>query len=1351
MAYRRRWNPDPGDDLPERAARVVEMLIAVAGEVDPELARWMAAKQPLITAVIAKKGAEIIASRPAPRAKPSGSIRVPVTSDYAKSELEIRKPEADDYDEPEVRAVLAAFDGDALVFDPADAEAVWRGLTDLSNMTDELSREPGVSSDERTANRHASQGLATTATKVSEYMPGSKKATAGVSKAAVVRVTGPSSFTVPEAIDLVVAGHKYLSGLPTTDEAANRISETETDGVGYSSTTGSPGRAYTARVTTADPHSLPIEFHLGGAEVLRQHVSQLERAGIPGVREALATLKAATPVSPEDAYKLLWSKGTAEKGTAKDGSWTVKADGSLDILRTYRRTKGFGMKSADIASATGLRSGQDFQVKPDDRGQWHLIVKPHAMPAMIAYLEAGWPHLAAALRAHQLHIAPATGPHAVPAATLDPLGAAQPRPAAPSVPARTQPQLDPRQGSAGRIRWRWDPDKPKALDLILPEKQTAMALADMFPARTNYQGYDYWRTFRPQDATALADELEKRRYTTEADALRALAGLWAPMATVRKSTLDPETRAKIVRQLSRRFRHMLNPEIKADPLAAEQAMMEVADLLDDVQVGAESADVGAFGRWEVMYSQGDVIILRTKYDQIERLRIRGAKKGKDGEGWFLRVPVEQTPMLAQQLDVMNAPLAMSLRIALLSDAVREGCAELEDLASSPSIDDIPDVALRRKVEDIAGRLTFAPGLALHKFQKVGVAYAVISGYKCLIADEPGVGKTMQGIAALATDPDSLLPALVVAPASVVGSWRREIMKWRPDFRPLMLGRPTETKAILLGAQPLGPRDIVIATWGELASKSSTLARLGFQTMIADESHYMKNPGALRSKAALEVAHAPGGPEHRIAMSGTPMPNDPGEMFTQLHFIDPIAFPDKQAFNDRFSSKKKRVVQGPGGKVRVYVEHREIGDSPEQKEAILRELADTLRCYMVRRLFDDVLTEVPPKTRIPVWGELTPAGRTAYNQVEAEIMELMCANWRKRAIAEARMLIASGTSPVEALRRVNETSPDESSVNLVKLGELRQVVAEAKIPHAIEWLHEFYDARGKGTPLVIGCYYPRVIDAIGAELDKLGVKWTSIHGSVPNEERTRRIAKFQDERTVDVIILSYGAAREGINLHRADTELLVERWWVPAHEEQFEGRIRRNGQTRPTNYYYLMAEDTIDEHIAEVVDRKREILTTVLGGDRSWGAATTAGLPGENDITRGLASKFAAALKQGGSCTLTLKDLGGVESLPVRTLEISDQLRTEWQVGEVETFEPDRFPDADRAAFVDAVQTAKKKGRNKYVLELSEAAMRYLERDSGPIGNTVDLLEAKLEEGPEHYTKDEIKTMKALVKELRSLK
>jgi len=426
-------------------------------------------------------------------------------------------------------------------------------------------------------------------------------------------------------------------------------------------------------------------------------------------------------------------------------------------------------------------------------------------------------------------------------------------------------------------------------------------------------------------------------------------------------------------------------------------------------------------------------------------------------------------------------------------------------------------------------------LSLYPFQKKGIEFIESRNGRALLADEQGLGKTVQALVWLKIHPE-LRPAIVICPNSVKLNWEREARRWLDE---------NEKIHVIFGkdADYLPDATIYIINYDILLSWLSHLKITDPKCLIVDETSMIKNRSAQRTRALIELAK---GVPHIIGLSGTPIINRPIEGFTILHMIAPKIFP-------RFWDYAQRYC---GAKWTRY--GWDFSGASRTKE--LHELLTST--IMIRRKKSEVLNELPDKIRtvVPLRFE-----SLEYRKMEAEFRAWL------REHKEAK--IVNVLSEIELLR---------------------QFVVGKKLPQVIEWIKDFLEStEGNGNGKLVVFYHHKVVgDKLEDHFKSISVR---IDGDTPVQKRQEYVDRFQSDPKIRIFLGNIQAAGLGITLTAASSVVFVELPWAPALLDQAEDRCHRIGQKSVVNVYYLVAARTIEENIANLLDKKRQVVKMVLDG------------------------------------------------------------------------------------------------------------------------------------------------------------
>ncbi|MCX5395110.1 DEAD/DEAH box helicase [Streptomyces sp. NBC_00094] len=431
---------------------------------------------------------------------------------------------------------------------------------------------------------------------------------------------------------------------------------------------------------------------------------------------------------------------------------------------------------------------------------------------------------------------------------------------------------------------------------------------------------------------------------------------------------------------------------------------------------------------------------------------------------------------------------------------------------------------------------------LHRMTSLGLG-------GCL-ADDMGLGKTITVIALhlhRQTDPASAGPTLVVCPTSLMGNWQREIEKFAPGTPVRRFHGATRD----LGG--LADGGFVLTTYGTMRLDTERLAARSWGLLVADEAQHVKNPYSATARALRTI-----GARARVALSGTPVENDLSELWAILDWTTPGLLGSLGAFRTRFAA----AVEGGGD------------------PAAAERLGALVRPFLLRRRKSDpgIAPELPPKTETDRTVSLTPEQAGLYEAVVRETLE---------AIAEADGMARRGLV-VKLLTGLKQIC--NHPAQYLKEDRPRIEGRSGKL----ELLDELLDTiLAEGASTLVFTQYVGMARILEAHLAARGVRTQFLHGGTPVAEREAMVARFQ-AGDVPVFLLSLKAAGTGLNLTRAEHVVHYDRWWNPAVEAQATDRAYRIGQDRPVQVHRLIAEGTIEDRIAAMLDRKRELADAVLG-------------------------------------------------------------------------------------------------------------------------------------------------------------
>ncbi len=474
---------------------------------------------------------------------------------------------------------------------------------------------------------------------------------------------------------------------------------------------------------------------------------------------------------------------------------------------------------------------------------------------------------------------------------------------------------------------------------------------------------------------------------------------------------------------------------------------------------------------------------------------------------------------------------------------------------------------------------------LRDYQQAGFRWLMrlsASGFGACLADDMGLGKTLMTLAVL-LERAAGGAALVVAPTSVCSNWVSEAARFAPSLDVQMYGdvgevidnemtdddedTPEADSARLTArrrqVRALGPGQVLLCSYALLQRDADLLAGREWHSAVLDEAQAIKNAATRRAKAASRIDAG-----FRLALTGTPIENRLGELWSIMGFANPGLLGSAEQFNQRFAGPIER-------------------DGDAQASRRLRRLVAP---FLLRRTKGEVLTDLPPRTEIV--HEVVPGKR------ERALLEVL----RQQAEDSVNRVISDGAAPgqaqihlLAALTKLRRAACDPRLV-APELGLVGAKVQEFE-RLAVELV------AGKHKALVFS-QFTDFLALLRERLDAAGLAYQYLDGSTPAAERGKRVAAFQ-QGSGDFFLISLKAGGFGLNLTAADYVIIADPWWNPAAEDQASGRAHRIGQLRPVTVYRLVTQGSIEDRIVRLHRSKRELAEGILGG-QDGGAVMDAG-------------------------------------------------------------------------------------------------------------------------------------------------
>ncbi len=527
---------------------------------------------------------------------------------------------------------------------------------------------------------------------------------------------------------------------------------------------------------------------------------------------------------------------------------------------------------------------------------------------------------------------------------------------------------------------------------------------------------------------------------------------------------------------------------------------------------------------------------------------------------WLPVPPARLKLLSKVLVELyrNGPKAGAP--AIRAPLIAELCATLHD--GSRPLRWVGDTKLREQAYAIAmGPRTQAQVVApaglraeLRPYQREGVAWLQhlrshsASG---ILADDMGLGKTLQTIAHILIEKEQGRldrPAMIVTLTSLVGNWQRELARFAPTLTVAVHHGPDRHDKM----DQIATHDVVITTYPMVSRDRDELAAIPLHLLVLDEAHAIKNHDAQAAEAARKLDA-----RNRVCLSGTPIENHLGELWSLFDFLMPGLLGARDEFHVNF----RQPIEQLGDRVR------------------LETLRDCVRPYILRRTKDAVAPELPAKTMLIRSVDLSGPQRELYESIRVSAHADVRKHIKQRGMAGSTIAI------LDALLKLRQVCCDP---RLVSGDAAREVQGSAKLDVLLELVT---DSLAAGRRILVFSQFARMLGLVSEGLLARGIGHVTLTGQTP--DRQKPIDAFQGGRA-DVFLISLKAGGAGLNLTGADTVIHYDPWWNPAAQAQATDRAHRIGQTKPVFVHDLIVAGSVEERMLGLQKHKRKIADAVLG-------------------------------------------------------------------------------------------------------------------------------------------------------------
>jgi non-specific serine/threonine protein kinase len=422
----------------------------------------------------------------------------------------------------------------------------------------------------------------------------------------------------------------------------------------------------------------------------------------------------------------------------------------------------------------------------------------------------------------------------------------------------------------------------------------------------------------------------------------------------------------------------------------------------------------------------------------------------------------------------------------------------------------------------------------------------------ILADDMGLGKTIQTLSFLQhlKEKNGKLVALVVCPTTLLFNWQNELKKFTPSLNYHIHHGGTRKKALFHDDKT----EVIITTYGTLRSDIKMFVEVNFDYVILDESQAIKNPASKVTKAACLLKAT-----NKLCLSGTPLQNNTFDIYAQMNFLNPGMLGTVEYFKHNFSMPIDKF------------------DEQEQKEHLRKFVFP----FILRRTKEQVAKDLPEKQEMVLYCEMGDAQRKIYEAYRNDYRDKLIGMVEEKGIQKSQLSILQGLMKLRQICDSHAILKDEAYPNeSVKLEELTREIAENIGGHKALVFSQFLG----------------MLALIKEQLKKLGIDHEYFDGSSTIQERERAIERFQNDDNCRVFLISLKAGGVGLNLTAADYVYIVDPWWNPAVEQQAIDRTHRIGQTKNIFAYRMICNDTVEDKILKLQERKRSLAKELISDE-----------------------------------------------------------------------------------------------------------------------------------------------------------
>ena len=575
--------------------------------------------------------------------------------------------------------------------------------------------------------------------------------------------------------------------------------------------------------------------------------------------------------------------------------------------------------------------------------------------------------------------------------------------------------------------------------------------------------------------------------------------------------------------------------------------------------------------WEV--ALGDHVLSREELDELADMKTPLVHL----RGEWVEVDLDAIRELADRLDRQETGRFTAREVMNMALGARDGPGGLsvEEVSASGALGELLD---RLEEGDTVEPLPEPEGFrgTLRPYQERGYAWLAFLkrwGLGACLADDMGLGKTVQALALLRRTyndtsqdgaPTAHQPAsLVVCPTSVVSNWKKEAGRFTPGLSVLVHHGSDRDQTEEDFMERVGDHHLVVTNYALLRRDVELFRALDWDTVVLDEAQYVKNPSAQRTQAVRSLTA-----QHRIAMTGTPVENNVGELWSIMEILNPGLLGGRSAFKKRFF----RPIQN------------------ERDEEAMRDLKRITGPFILRREKTDptVIDDLPEKQEMTVYTSLTEEQVSLYQAVVNETTAALEGETPERDMKRRGLVLSTLTQLKQICNHPAQYLHDDSQI----------AGRSGKLSRLVDMLEEMLAA---GERALIFTQFTEMGEMLKQHLQEVfGREALFLHGGVQQEKRDQMVTRFQEaDDPPPFFLLSLKAGGTGLNLTRASHVFHYDRWWNPAVENQATDRAFRIGQTKRVQVHKFVCAGTLEERIDEMIERKKVLADQVVDAGEDW--------------------------------------------------------------------------------------------------------------------------------------------------------